>query len=285
MQRNERISNQAGCTGRADRGASRGIPQAARCQSAIKAKEQKLFAPLFFKSQRSRHQDPFGSACRQSGPFVSTFRLDRECGYCGSDPSCHVHFHLFQTVDSLEAIRYITPFNNGVFNQLIAYPEITQENTLAEYFYFKANRIIGGFYANESIIISGSGEVEYEGERITHEDLESIPDLEELINSLDIDHIPLPHINTDKPIIEKKVDVIGQYIKNNGVVYGHVELSWEILVRDDQDLKIGYDYLHIVMPDGSYRQIEPDELKNYLGDYLYTNNENYGLYPYIPSYS
>ncbi|MBQ9131479.1 MAG: hypothetical protein IJX62_03290 [Clostridia bacterium] len=192
---------------------------------------------------------------------------------------------LFQTAESLDAIYYIAPFNNGVFNQLISYPEITQENTLAEYFYFKAHRVIGGFYANEAINIYGSGEVQYEGERFTQEDLENIPDLAELIDSLDIDHMSLPHISTNKPIIEKKVDTIGKYIKNNGVVYGHIELRWEILVQDDQDLKIGYDYLHyIVMSDGSYRQIEPNELKNYLGDYLLTNNESYGFYPYAPAY-
>lgn len=160
----------------------------------------------------------------------------------------------FTSEEAKEALSYVHPFDHGVFIQrTVATPGVI---------YY---RMINRFHTNESISIASDGTVTQTGERFTNEDLTKLPDIESLIETLDLENITPPHTARLSELTVKKPSVVGKYCKYSGTVYGIIRLTWVMSVKADSD-QLVYDDLYILAKtDGSYQIVERDELREYIG--------------------
>ena len=178
---------------------------------------------------------------------------------------------VFASDKAKAALAYIAPFENGVFLQ--SQYTIGKRGTNVTY-----TRVIDGCVTNERVYIDAlTGEVEYSENQFTREELECLPNLRALIASLDVENIRPPHTKRYDNMSIHSTGVSARYIKNDGVVYGLVKITWEIAVerrKFSADIYLDDLYL-LVMPDGSYRPVEREQLSKYLGDEYSPRTEEY----------
>lgn len=168
-----------------------------------------------------------------------------------------------------DAFEYVAPCENGTFRHTFEY---TDEVRAVKYY-----RMIDGFSTNETVSIDlTDGSVGYSKERFTEKELKRIHDLGKLIKSLDIDSFTPPHAETYHDKTELRVTdraVMGRYVKIDGEIYAFVEISW-ILAGTQQY----YDDLYILVePNGKYRQIDRELLRELLKKDKHISSNNYGL--------
>ncbi len=172
---------------------------------------------------------------------------------------------IFATDAQKEVLDYVKPYENGLFAQS-AYC-----NNGAVWFI----RNVGGFLTNEKIRMTDEGEIEYLGERFTQEDLASIQDLGAFVSSLDLDVLEPPHTKRHEQMTLLLRYLIGKYVKNEGKIYGVIQIHWTLLGRKYDGQYIYHDDLYyLVMPDGTSKIVERDELREYVGD-EYTIDDGY----------
>ncbi len=180
--------------------------------------------------------------------------------------------NIFQSQEEKKVLDYVKPFQNGTFQQY----GVIQNGAFVRY-----TRFINGFSTNEEIQLTENQAVRYTGERFTQQDLTSIPDLGELIHSLNLDEFKPQHTPNLEELTITSRSVMGRYVKHNGIVYGFVKITWRMIPQDSEFEQYSDDLYFLVMPDGSYRQTERDELRQYIGDDPYINTFEYGESTYV----
>ena len=150
----------------------------------------------------------------------------------------------FENEQAKAALKYIQPFKNGVFSFELGY----------------AMRIINGYRTTEVIRISPN-RMEYEGEAFTKQDLVNLPDISKIFEQNDFSSMAPPHTPSYKELTQTANSTTGWYTKANGKVYGIVKISWEFCAPDDTT-KTYYDDMYIIAyPDGTYLEIDREELR------------------------
>lgn len=177
---------------------------------------------------------------------------------------------IFATAAQKEVLEYVKPYENGLFAQS-AYC-----NSGAVWY----TRNIGGFITNETIRMTDEGDIEYKGERFTQQDLESIQDLGAFVSALDLNAVNPPHTpgHEQMEIVTRYFEA--KYVKHNGIVYGVVRIVWTLKQPGESwrdTLYYDDDLYYLIMPDGTCRTVEAEELKEYIGDDSIVNKINYGV--------
>jgi hypothetical protein len=162
----------------------------------------------------------------------------------------------FQTNEQKEALAYIEPFENGIFVKTRSNLGHIQAGGYKRH-KLTIRRIINGFSTNEIITFTNSGEVVYEGERFTQEDLERLPALEELFDFLQAQTL-LPE-NAEEYLQNEHHSAIleGQYVKSNGKIYGYVA------VRFFKNASPFDTHHYILLENGRFLQVTEEELSLY----------------------
>ena len=133
---------------------------------------------------------------------------------------------------------------------------------------------------NEMIRMTDEGEIEYRGEQFTQEDLASIQDLGAFVSGLDLNALDPPHTPGYEQMEIATRYFEAQYLKHNGTVYGVVRVEWTLKQPGESwrdTLYYDDDLYYLIMPDGTYRTVEVEELKEYIGDDSIVNKINYGV--------
>ena len=184
---------------------------------------------------------------------------------------------IFATDAQKEVLEYVKPYENGLFAQSAYCDSGTVWYT----------RNIGGFMTNEMIRMTDEGEIEYRGEQFTQEDLASIQDLGAFVSGLDLNALDPPHTPGYEQMEIATRYFKSQYLKHNGTVYGVVRVVWTLKQpgKSWQDaLYYDDDLYYLIMPDGTYRTVEVDELTEYIGDDSIVVKMDYGVGYYIGFY-
>ena len=177
---------------------------------------------------------------------------------------------IFATDAQKEVLEYVKPYENGLFAQS-AYCD----SGIVWY-----TRNIGGFITNETIRMTDEGEIEYRGERFTQEDLASIQDLGAFASSLDLNALDPPHTQGYEQMEIATRYFKAKYVKHNGTVYGVVRVVWTLKQPGESwrdTLYYDDDLYYLIMPDGTYRTVEVEELKEYIGDDSIVIKMKYGV--------
>ena len=177
---------------------------------------------------------------------------------------------IFATEEQKEILAYLKPYDNGLFAQSAYCNSGTVWYT----------RNIGGFITNETIRMTDEGDIEYKGERFTQQDLESIQDLGAFVSALDLNAVNPPHTPGHEQMEIVTRYFKAKYVKHNGVVYGVVRIVWTLKQPGESwrdTLYYDDDLYYLIMPDGTYRTVEVEELKEYIGDDSIVNKINYGV--------
>ena len=175
----------------------------------------------------------------------------------------------FDSPEIQDVFEYIAPYENGIFGHTFEY---TDEVRAVKYY-----RMIDGFSANETVSIDlNDRSVGYSKERFTKKELKRIHALGDLIESLDLDSFVPPHAATYNDKSELRVTdraVMGRYVKIDGEIYAFVEISWLLT-----GTRKYYDDLYILVePNGKYRQIDREQLRELLENDPYISRNKYGL--------
>ncbi|MBQ7397419.1 MAG: hypothetical protein IJW09_01175 [Clostridia bacterium] len=128
--------------------------------------------------------------------------------------------------------------------------------------------------------MNDEGEIKYLGERFTQEDLASIQDLGAFVSSLDLNALDPPHTQGYEQMEIATRYLKAKYVKHNGTVYGVVRIVWTLKQPGESWRDILYyddDLYYLIMPDGTCRTVEAEELKEYIGDDSIVNKINYGV--------
>lgn len=174
----------------------------------------------------------------------------------------------FEGEDFQKLLAYVEPFENGVYMQRGYDPRSKSS------FY---TRMLGGFYTNDEVYLSVyNKKAEFRGEQYTQEELSRIPDLAQLISSLDLKKITPPHTPGYEKLDMIGRSVSGRYIKNNGKVYGCVKITWQMRTEDGYHDYFDDIYI-LVQSDGSYREVSRYEIKKHIGDDAFISNYQYGV--------
>jgi hypothetical protein len=162
------------------------------------------------------------------------------------------------TEEQKKILEYVKSPDNGLF---------MQEQNSAYYSRVYYIRNIGGFLTNERVIMKSDGRIQRYGEQFSKEDIARIQDLGSFVNSLDIASlVPPPTDNYEQMELYGR-HLTGKYVKHEGKVYGVVRILWELLQQEGQDQYMYYDDLYyLILPDGSIRRMERDELLEYIGE-------------------
>lgn len=162
----------------------------------------------------------------------------------------------FSSDAAKEAIAYAKPFVNGAFRQDVLYEK--------QLVYI---RTINGFDTGETIHLNGeTGEVTYSDERYTAEDLQKIPDIGTLIGQLEGEPLLPPHLDTEG-LTQMGAQISGWYRKADGKVYGIVKIEWVYTEKPTyQALQYRDAAYYLAASNGTYRSIEPDELREIIGE-------------------
>ena len=175
-------------------------------------------------------------------------------------PDCPVRTQASFDFDAARAVfAYVEPYINGTFMQEESEPG---DPPLISYI-----RLINGFDTDERILINGkTEEVTYSDERYTAEDLQSVPDIGSLVEKLSYNLPAPPMMNTER-LQQRGAQISGWYRKTEGKVYGIVKIEW-VYVEDPISPTLQYRdaAYYLASSDGTYRSIEPDELREIIGD-------------------
>ena len=163
---------------------------------------------------------------------------------------------------------FVVPYRNGVFSHSLY---------MGALYY---NRLINGFKTTERIEMR-NGIATYEGEPFTQEDLAAMPDIGILVEQLNADPPSPPHmeIDEDQNIRLTHWGITGKYAKVNGKVYGIVKVSWQYLQQETMGPSYSYyDALYyLVSTDGSYRNVDAEDLQTILWEDPLINDPEYGV--------
>ena len=177
---------------------------------------------------------------------------------------------IFATEEQKEVLAYVKPYDNGLFAQ--------SANCNSGTVWYTRN--IGGFITNETIRMTDEGDIEYKGERFTQQDLESIQDLGAFVSALDLNAVNPPHTPGHEQMEIATRYFEAKYVKHNGTVYGVVRVVWTLKQPGESwrdTLYYDDDLYYLIMPDGTCRTVEVEELKEYIGDDSIVNKINYGV--------
>ncbi len=157
----------------------------------------------------------------------------------------------FTSEDATDALAYVRPFVNGVF---------VTEGHIAMSESAKFIRMINGYQTTEIVHVYPD-KVSRHGEAFTAEDLASIPDIHAVIEQINPSSVAPPHTPSYKELTQTAHSTTGLYTKVNGKVYGVVKIVWEFCVPNNPT-KTYYDDMYIIAyPDGTYREIDREELR------------------------
>ncbi len=177
--------------------------------------------------------------------------------------------------ETADVIEYLSSLENGVFTN-----ECHRYNDGVTVFY---SRIINGFYSDEKIRITMPGEngekasVTYMGPRFTESDMESIPDIGSIIEGLDIENIVPRHTKGYAALFRLSCSALGWYSKTDDGVYGVVKVAWRFCKKDDYYTQYYDDMYLIAFSDGTYKEVEREELREYIGDNAHISTWEYGV--------
>ncbi|MBR5798275.1 MAG: hypothetical protein IKY29_04915, partial [Clostridia bacterium] len=185
------------------------------------------------------------------------------------------------TLDSLsaqkcrEVFEYTRPFENGIFYHLVS----------ADTLYY--TRIIHGFYTRERIYIHPSNNrLRYFGEAFTQSDVNQAPDLSVYLSQLDLSSLHTGHLSNEllSTLELSHCSAEGWYTKVNGEVYGVIKVYWAYTEKGVfwgspiyQD-----DLYYLVFSDGTMKEVEREELRQYIGDDHGISSFSYGEGYYQP---
>ncbi len=179
---------------------------------------------------------------------------------------------IFATEEQKEVLAYVKPYDNGLFAQG-AYCNCNSGTVWY-------TRNIGGFITNETICMTDEGDVEYKGERFTQQDLENIQDLGAFVSALDLNALDPPHTPGHEQMEIATRYFEAKYVKHNGTVYGVVRVVWTLKQPGESwrdTLYYNDDLYYLIMPDGTCRTVEVDELTEYIGDDSIVSKIKYGV--------
>lgn len=182
----------------------------------------------------------------------------------------------WRIICDFETIDYVTPFQNGVFAH-------STPGDATIFTWYSYTRYINGFSTSEKILVKGTGDISYEGEAFTQEELSKMPDLSALLAKLDLDTMTPPHTTVQEDFTLHNCGAEGQYMKVDGTVYGIVKVSWYYL-QPIENYSVGYyDALfYLVQADGTYREATRTELEAALGRDLFESDPKYGVGMELP---
>lgn len=177
--------------------------------------------------------------------------------------------------DGIDAIRYITPFDNGVFAP-------SGDNASFDY-----RRYINGIPTNERVYISVRYETVYHsGTPFTESDLMDLPDVAAAIATIEQScqkgEIVPPHIENYLKLDLRSHGITGWYFKSSENVYGAIRVNFTYY--DESSKQFYYDDLYFIMEPASNicTEITRDELWQLQGtdDFIYTGKyDEYGKVP------
>ena len=179
---------------------------------------------------------------------------------------------IFSTEEQKEILAYVKPYENGLFVQKAYCDSGTVIFT----------RIIGGFLTNEKIHMTDEGEIKYDGEQFTQNDLANIQNLGAFVSTLDLESLAPPHTPGYESLETVTRYFKAKYVKHNGVVYGVVRVKWTLEKAGKSWKDTFYyddDLYYLIMPDGTCHPIESDKLAEYIGEDDIIGNIKYGV-PY-----
>lgn len=186
-------------------------------------------------------------------------------------------FDTFLCDETADVIEYLSSLENGVFTN-----ECHRYNDGVTVFY---TRIINGFYTDEKIKITIPGEngekasVTYMGPCFTESDMESIPDIGSIIEGLDLENITPRHTEGYEDMYRFSCSASGWYSKTDDGVYGIVKIAWRLGEKNEHYYYVQYydDTYLIAFSDGTYKEVEREELREYIGDHPRISKWEYGL--------
>ncbi len=157
----------------------------------------------------------------------------------------------FTSEDAIAALEYVRPFVNGVF---------VTEGHIAMSKSAKFIRMINGYQSTEIVHVY-TDKVSRHGESFTDRDLLDIPDIHAILEQIDFSTLAPPHTPHYKELEQTSCGKVGWYTKVNGKVYGIVKISWNFCIPGEP-LKTYYDDMYIIAyPDGTYHEIDREQLR------------------------
>lgn len=166
-----------------------------------------------------------------------------------------------------DTFAYVAPFENGTFIQFSFF-----ESESPDLWFI---RFINGFPTGEIITFNGTDRtVVYSEEKYTEKDLQSVPDIGTLIETLDFGSLTPPHFDPQKTG-QVGYSVGGWYRKAEGKVYGIVKVEWLLYDRDAKH-HVQDDLYYLAYPDGNYREVDREELRSIIGDDERISDYEYG---------
>ena len=175
---------------------------------------------------------------------------------------------IFTSEARKQLLEYVSPSENNIF-----YYDLNVG--FGRYLTMTFYRLIHGYQTHEEIYMSKS-EVVYKNEvnsnnaydSYTAEQLQSVPDINYVINNLDLSSLVPPHITLDEKAEFRCCKVKGWYRSVNGKVYGIVRILWLYKYDSGTDVTMCLkdDMYYLYDSDGNASIVEHDELKALLGD-------------------
>lgn len=167
----------------------------------------------------------------------------------------------FASKDAKEALKYVSPFENGVFSQTLSENE--------DRFIFR--RFINGCQTEETVTISIKTEkVTYSEVKYTKDDIEKAVDVSKILSNMAREYekeLPPPaHIDTSgKKLL--CLNLYAWYAKVDGKLYGVIKTAWRY-ADVDTDFYQYYDDAYVLydMTEGTNINISREDLINIVGN-------------------
>ena len=114
-------------------------------------------------------------------------------------------------------------------------------------------------------MIKSKASVKLQGEAFNAEDLKSMPDLTQILSSLDLENMTPPNTKELDRLKILRSGANGWYTKVGNRVYGIVRVSWTMCPKDQNYLRYFDDIYYLATSDGQYRQISRQDLQRRIG--------------------
>ena len=194
----------------------------------------------------------------QKSSDESMFVSDTPCDYITVDD-------IFVSDEGKQIKNYLEPSELSVFMQEI-YPR--EDRVVATY-----TRVINGFVTEEMVTINGytdeNGNVSQSDIRYNETDLAQIPNIGEVLASMDLSELKPSHIEIVDGMNFKYSSAMGVYRKVEDKVYGIVRIIWYYTHPEISNGYIMDDCYYLYDQAGNGSIVERDELKELIGnDYI-----------------
>ncbi len=188
----------------------------------------------------------------------------------------------FTSPEALEALDYIKPFRNGVFDSYIS--------GYQDSYYVSATRYINGCPTNEKITVKffeGKETVEYSGAKFTEADMAGLYNVADYIERMDLSALEAP--NTDTGIEGLKLGycrAMGWYEKTAAGVECMIKVNWLYVIenRFGSVEMIFEDDLYIHLTAEGAQVLTREEATALLGESDYIERFSQGEGAYVPQY-